>query len=664
MRTTVYGVGRFIIPASLLLAVLVGPEARAQFSGNNQTNVISGISSNWTGPFIVGSNTFLDSLQILNGAVLATGDGFVGYLVGGSNNSVLVSGTGSIWTNHANLAGLDIGHNGSGNSLTITNGGLLYCNGSCNLGNSSSSSNNVLIVTGTNSALRDAEVNVGSTGSSNQLIIASGGAVFNNNDTRIGFSIFANNNQTMVTGPGSVLSNSGGMYVAFSGAGNSLTITNGGQAICNYLTYIGYDVHASNNVVTVTGTGSVWNITAGIGTLYVGNQGPQNRLVINNGGAVYDDSSFIGDVSSGSNNIAMVTGPGSVWSNRANLSVGEGGGMGGNQLIISGGGVVYDNTGTINDNSFGSNDFVIVSDTGSVWSNSSNLYVGGGGPGNTLTVTNRGAVFNASGFVGFSNSSSNNTVFVDFFSVWNNSGNLYVGYDGSSNRLMIAPGLAAPGGTVIASNAYVGFNADSANNQIVVNGYLFVTNANRNAVLDIRCGQVLVNPGGELRADILIITNVCGHLVNNGGFVTYSQLILDPNLDADGDGLPNGWEQSHGLDPLSTNGVNGANGDPDGDGFSNLQEYLAGTDPTNPASAFRITSVVSTGNNVLISWMTGVGKTNALQRTAGAGDGSYNTNGFVDLFIVTNTMGTVTNYLDVGAATNFPVRYYRVRLVP
>ena len=647
-----------MIPASLVLTVLMGRDVRAQFSGNNQTNVISGVSSNWTGPFIVGSNTFLDSLQILNGAVLATGDGFVGYLVGGSNNSALVSGAGSIWTNHANTAALDIGHNGSGNSLTITNGGFVYCSGQVNLGNSTSSSNNLLTVTGTNSVLRNVELSVGSIGSSNQLIIASGGAVFNGNDTRVGFSASADNNQVVVTGPGSVLSNSGGMYVSFSGWGNRLTITNGGVVIDNYLTYIGYDVHSSNNVTTVTGTGSVWNIVGGIGELYVGNQGPQNQLVIANGGAVYNNDGFIGDVSSGSNNIAMVTGPGSVWSNRANLSVGEGGGMGGNQLIISGGGVVYNNTGTINDNNFGSNDFVIVSDTGSVWSNSSNLYVGGGGPGNTLTVTNRGAVFNASGFIGFSNSSSNNTVFVDFFSVWNNNGNLYVGYDGSSNRLVIAPGFSAPGGRVVAANAYVGFNADSANNSIEVDGDLFVTNATHTAVLDIRCGEVVVN-GGELRADILIVTNACGHLINNGGFVTYRQLILDPNLDADGDGLPNGWEQSHGLDPLSTNGVNGASGDPDGDGFSNLQEFLAGTDPTNPASAFRITSIVGTGNNVLISWMTGVAKTNALQYST-----AYNTNTFADLFIVTNTIGGLTNYLDVGAGTNLPSRFYRVRLVP
>ncbi len=62
--------------------------------------------------------------------------------------------------------------------------------------------------------------------------------------------------------------------------------------------------------------------------------------------------------------------------------------------------------------------------------------------------------------------------------------------------------------------------------------------------------------------------------------------------------------------------------------------------------------------------MTGIGRTNALQSTAGSSNGSYDTNTFVDVFVVTNTLDTTTNYLDAGAATNSPIRYYRVRLVP
>jgi PKD repeat protein len=106
------------------------------------------------------------------------------------------------------------------------------------------------------------------------------------------------------------------------------------------------------------------------------------------------------------------------------------------------------------------------------------------------------------------------------------------------------------------------------------------------------------------------------------------------------------------------------NADPDGDGQNNLAEFLAGTDPTNSISAFHITSIVATGNDLRINWMMGLGTTNALQSTAGTADGSFETNGFADIFAVTNAIGPTTNYLDAGAATNFPSLYYRVRLVP
>jgi hypothetical protein len=43
---------------------------------------------------------------------------------------------------------------------------------------------------------------------------------------------------------------------------------------------------------------------------------------------------------------------------------------------------------------------------------------------------------------------------------------------------------------------------------------------------------------------------------------------------------------------------------------------------------------------------------------------THNTNNSTDIFTVTNTVGTTTNDLDTGAATNVPACYYRVRLVP
>lgn len=79
---------------------------------------------------------------------------------------------------------------------------------------------------------------------------------------------------------------------------------------------------------------------------------------------------------------------------------------------------------------------------------------------------------------------------------------------------------------------------------------------------------------------------------------------------------------------------------------------------------FRITSIAQEANDLRVTWMMDLGQTNALQATTGGTDSGYATNGFKDIFTVTNTASAVTNYLDISAATNFPSRYYRVRLVP
>ncbi len=90
------------------------------------------------------------------------------------------------------------------------------------------------------------------------------------------------------------------------------------------------------------------------------------------------------------------------------------------------------------------------------------------------------------------------------------------------------------------------------------------------------------------------------------------------------------------------------------------------TDMNTPVSytgLLRIDSILRQGNDIQLTWTTVAGKTNVLQAANGAADGGYSNN-FTDIFTVTNTVSTVTNYLDVGAATNFSARYYRLRLLP
>ncbi|MSU57647.1 MAG: hypothetical protein EXS35_05615 [Pedosphaera sp.] len=65
---------------------------------------------------------------------------------------------------------------------------------------------------------------------------------------------------------------------------------------------------------------------------------------------------------------------------------------------------------------------------------------------------------------------------------------------------------------------------------------------------------------------------------NDGLTDAYEQLVSKTKWnvwDTDGDGIPDGWEVHHGLNPL----VNDASDDPDGDDVTNYQEYLANSNP-------------------------------------------------------------------------------------
>jgi beta-glucanase (GH16 family) len=137
------------------------------------------------------------------------------------------------------------------------------------------------------------------------------------------------------------------------------------------------------------------------------------------------------------------------------------------------------------------------------------------------------------------------------------------------------------------------------------------------------------------------------------------QPLLDPNKSQVGDGIPNGWKQQYGFNPFDPTV---AAADPDGDGMSNLQEFLAGTDPTNSASYFHIISIAPQGNDVLITWTCGGGRTNVVQAATDLVSSTYSN--VSDNIILPGTGDRVTNYLDAGAATNAPVLFYHIQLVP
>ena len=77
---------------------------------------------------------------------------------------------------------------------------------------------------------------------------------------------------------------------------------------------------------------------------------------------------------------------------------------------------------------------------------------------------------------------------------------------------------------------------------------------------------------------------------------------LDASGDWDNDGLPDGWEGEHGLNPL--NGQD-AGEDSDGDGMPNDEEYSAGTEPNNRSSSLCIMNCLFNGTSDTVTWQGG-----------------------------------------------------------
>src|SRR5215831_9483420 len=173
----------FPVVALALLALISPHQTHAQFTGNNQTNIVSGVTNNWSGAYDVGGNYVFDVLFIQNGGVLSVtnGDGIIGSNVGANSNSVVVSGTGSVWSNSSSTV---VGFHGSGNSLVISNGGRVI-SGYSSVGNFVGADNNSVVVSDSGSVWTGANVNIayggslsGFGGSGNSLVISNGAKVF------------------------------------------------------------------------------------------------------------------------------------------------------------------------------------------------------------------------------------------------------------------------------------------------------------------------------------------------------------------------------------------------------------------------------------------------------------------------------------------------------
>ncbi|MBD0823176.1 polysaccharide lyase [Aestuariibaculum marinum] len=72
-------------------------------------------------------------------------------------------------------------------------------------------------------------------------------------------------------------------------------------------------------------------------------------------------------------------------------------------------------------------------------------------------------------------------------------------------------------------------------------------------------------------------TGILKDIAEVGGYPNLTFKATDVEKDSDNDGMPDTWENRHGLNP---NNANDAAQDKDGDGYTNIEEFLNGTNPT------------------------------------------------------------------------------------
>jgi T5SS/PEP-CTERM-associated repeat protein len=299
------------------------------------------------------------------------------------------------------------------------------------------------------------------------------------------------NNVMTVTGSSSVWSNSGDLFIGddseYAGH-NSLIIANGGTV---YDT--GANLLGSVSSVLVIGEGSVWNNN---GDLVLAAQ-YDTSVIIANGGVVYDNNGSLSFIGGG--NTVLVTGTGSVWSNRNEISI-NGGGY--DSLTVSNGGVVYSSSGEVAGVQGGN--FALITGTGSVW-NVSGLLEIDDAFGNSFIISDGGAVYSGSG------ETFQPTQVTGNGSVWSvNGGSLVIANDGLT---------ISDGGVVFAGS--VSIIAAEANNGTEVNvsgGGLYATNGLGTGGLAMSANQLILN-GGTVTVDQF-------QMVTDDGFFTFGSGLL------------------------------------------------------------------------------------------------------------------------------------------
>jgi fibronectin-binding autotransporter adhesin len=505
--------------ASLSNGAVIGSTS----SASNNVMVVSGLGTSSKGSIAIGLSGSANTLQISNGAYVSGFGGTVGASATANGNSVLVTGPSSEWTNNGTLT---IGQAGSDNSIHIVNGGKVFSRGGV-IGLADTGVNNLAVVDGPTSIWRITNsLNVGGNGSSNSLIVQNGGAVMVSGGVFLGSNVISGHNSIAVSGGlmesvglglgagigshgnsvklenGSSWNLGGGALVwGTAGSGNTLMIdaassmrgvgglvldendtafflTNapGGYSLNGWTTdqlgFTGQPLttfvvgdhgestrlliddyrlttssgviggYGSDNTLWLSGQGTIWS---NIGDTFIGRDssvtsgtGAGNALVISNGASAFGRHASLGNGVSANSNLAIITDPGSKWILSHNLTIGASGTE--NILLISNAASVFCLNSTLGDTTSAYSNMAIISGSNSSWTIGSNLTVGSPiNAGNKLLIQQGGVLLSSTATLG-DRSDRNLAVVADAGSHWNNSGDLLIGYQSDLNTLIVSNG--------------------------------------------------------------------------------------------------------------------------------------------------------------------------------------------------------------------------------
>jgi fibronectin-binding autotransporter adhesin len=505
----------------LLMSFALPLIARAQLVADGQTKILDGMLTNVASGVTVGTNGNFTLLVLTNGAEVSNSASgaviSIGANASAQSNRIIVTGSGSTWIGAKNS--FYVGQNGSANQLNFINGGSAT-NATSSIGENATASNNVVVVSGAGSIWWNLGLNVGNRGSGNALIITNGGHVISGtagDNTVVGNSSQSANNNALISGNGSTW-NAGYFYLGYISQGmNRLKIDNGGALISSSTCDLG--ASANSNVLAIADVGSLLQCK----NFRIGYASTANQCIVSNGAILQvSNSPFSTSNSSiieGTFTRAIITGAGSLWTNNHDFVFGQYS----NLLCITAGGTLVDSNGYIeNDSGFpsGKPNVVVVAGSNSLWKNLGDLHMMVEN-GQQLLITNGGVVADNyayvddfAGFVYSINPGIHCYVLVSGpGSLWTNRNNLYIGYKGSDNQLVVTDS-----GTVNANNLYFG-NAFDRNQMVVSNsGIVVIRNQLQFGSANSKSNSLVISGGTVAVTNGVSLNNHASLTLNSGLF--------------------------------------------------------------------------------------------------------------------------------------------------